>query len=220
MPERRRRLLAPYQVDAALMARREPDALFMHCLPAHRGEEVAADGDRRPALGGIRPGGEPPARAKGHPRLVSRLRVRRSERMSASLIADNLLRPFQLERSALRGRVVRLGALVDRVLTRHDYPEPVEPAARRAVRARRDARRRAQVQGHLQPADAQRRPGVADDRRLHQRGRHARLCQVRRGAPWPQLQAATCSDLLGHGHLAFTVDQSAGAARPIRASSS
>ena len=45
--------------------------------------------------------------------------------MSASLIADNLLRPFQLERSALRGRVVRLGALVDRVLTRHDYPESV-----------------------------------------------------------------------------------------------
>jgi molecular chaperone Hsp33 len=45
--------------------------------------------------------------------------------MSAGLIADNLLRPFQLERSALRGRVVRLGALVDRVLTRHDYPEPV-----------------------------------------------------------------------------------------------
>jgi molecular chaperone Hsp33 len=45
--------------------------------------------------------------------------------MSASLIADNLLRPFQLERSTLRGRVVRLGDLVDRVLTRHDYPEPV-----------------------------------------------------------------------------------------------
>jgi molecular chaperone Hsp33 len=45
--------------------------------------------------------------------------------MSASLIADNLLRPFQLERSTLRGRVVRLGELVDRVLTRHDYPEPV-----------------------------------------------------------------------------------------------
>ena len=45
--------------------------------------------------------------------------------MSASLIADNLLRPFQLEQSALRGRLVRLGALVDRVLTRHDYPEPV-----------------------------------------------------------------------------------------------
>ncbi len=36
----RRRLLEPYRVDEALMARAKPDALFMHCLPAHRGEEV------------------------------------------------------------------------------------------------------------------------------------------------------------------------------------
>jgi molecular chaperone Hsp33 len=45
--------------------------------------------------------------------------------MSARLIADDVLLPFQLEQTALRGRVVRLGATVDRVLTRHDYPEPV-----------------------------------------------------------------------------------------------
>ncbi|MFG6449445.1 ornithine carbamoyltransferase [Roseateles sp. BYS180W] len=39
----RRLAFADWCVDAAMMAQAKPDALFMHCLPAHRGEEVSAD---------------------------------------------------------------------------------------------------------------------------------------------------------------------------------
>ena len=39
----RHNLLAPFQVNAKLMAQADKDAIFMHCLPAHRGEEVTDD---------------------------------------------------------------------------------------------------------------------------------------------------------------------------------
>jgi molecular chaperone Hsp33 len=47
--------------------------------------------------------------APGHPRSVP----------------DNLVQPFQIESSALRGRLVRLGAALDTIVTQHNYPEPV-----------------------------------------------------------------------------------------------
>jgi ornithine carbamoyltransferase len=40
---RRLKVLAPYQVNSRLLNRAKPDAIVMHCLPAHRGEEISAE---------------------------------------------------------------------------------------------------------------------------------------------------------------------------------
>jgi ornithine carbamoyltransferase len=39
----REKIFAPYQVNAALLGRSAPDAVFLHCLPAHRGSEVTGE---------------------------------------------------------------------------------------------------------------------------------------------------------------------------------
>ena len=49
----------------APLALAAPDAIVLHCLPAYRGKEVAADGHRRPAVGRLGRGREPAARPEG-----------------------------------------------------------------------------------------------------------------------------------------------------------
>ena len=41
--ENRREVFEEYRVNAKLMAHAKPEAIFMHCLPAHRGDEVSAE---------------------------------------------------------------------------------------------------------------------------------------------------------------------------------
>ncbi len=40
---------------------------------------------------------------------------------------DDLIQPFRIDPFALRGRLVRLGPTVDRILSQHDYPERGDP---------------------------------------------------------------------------------------------
>ena len=73
-PERRRRLLAPYRVDDGADGRGRAGRA-VHALPAGASRRGGhRRGDRRAALGRLRAGREPAARAEGHPRLVPRLR--------------------------------------------------------------------------------------------------------------------------------------------------
>jgi molecular chaperone Hsp33 len=126
--------------------------------------------------------------------------------MSFSPINDNLARPFQLEQSALRGRVVRLGALVDRVLTRHDYPEPVSRllgelfvlAATLAGGLKFKGTFSLQVRG-AGPVSLM----IADCTNAGAMRGYAKFDAARVAA----LPRATARDLLGDGQLALTVDQ-------------
>jgi molecular chaperone Hsp33 len=51
----------------------------------------------------------------------------------AAAIADDLVLPFHTDRSGVSGRLVRLGGVVNEVLSRHDYPEPVSETLGQAL---------------------------------------------------------------------------------------
>jgi molecular chaperone Hsp33 len=56
-----------------------------------------------------------------------------AENRQLAMPADDLLLPFQTVRSGVMGRVVRLGSVVDTILSRHAYPEPVSHALGEAL---------------------------------------------------------------------------------------
>lgn len=128
-----------------------------------------------------------------------------------SLPIDDLVQPFQIDPFGLRGRLVRLGPLLDEILTRHAYPEAVAAmlgeaialAAALAGALKYDGIFTLQTKGdgpiHLLVAD------VASDGAV--RG-YAHYDETKLAKAMAQGEVAgSVPRLLGAGYLAFTVDQ-------------
>ena len=131
-------------------------------------------------------------------------------------VVDDLVQPFQIDSSGLRGRLVRLGPVLDEILTRHAYPEPVALmlgeaialAAALAGALKYDGVFTLQTRGdgpiRLLVADVTSAGAV----RGYAQYDEEKLAKALAAAPGG---ASGIGDsvprLLGAGHLAFTVDQ-------------
>ena len=128
-------------------------------------------------------------------------------------LPDDVVQPFQIEAFGLRGRLVRLGPLVDEVLTRHDYPEPVALMLGEAIALaaalsgalKYDGVFTLQTKGdgpiHLLVADVTSAGAVRGYAQYDEAKLERALAQAPAGL------GNSVPRLLGAGHLAFTVDQ-------------
>jgi molecular chaperone Hsp33 len=124
--------------------------------------------------------------------------------------ADDLVAPFQIENQPVRGRIARLGAAVDEVLTRHDYPEPVANllgeacalAALVGASLKFDGRLIVQAQGDGPVAYVVADYDTSGALRGYCRFDADRVAAASSGFAWPGAGA-----LLGKGAFVMTVDQ-------------
>lgn len=132
--------------------------------------------------------------------------------METDLRTDDVVQPFQLDPFALRGRLVRLGPTVDRILAQHDYPEPVAALLGEAITLavmlagalKYDGVFTLQTKG-----DGPVRLLVADVKTDGAVRGYAQYDAKRLGEIVPDADGESPSvpDLLGEGYIAFTVDQ-------------
>lgn len=129
----------------------------------------------------------------------------------AQAVSDDTVLPFQVDRLDVRGRIVRLGPLLDHILTRHDYPKPVarllaEASALAALLGsalKHEGRMVLQTKGDgpvsmlvvdFDAPDGLRACASFNPERVREAQANARLQP---------------SELLGNGYLAMTLDQGA-----------
>ena len=126
------------------------------------------------------------------------------ERAASAEVIDDIVLPFAVESLSTRGRLVRLGATIDQLLKRHDYPEPVSKLVAEAVALAALLGSTLKIEGRFQLQTKSDGPvtmllvdfDAPSNLRALARFDKARLeSAVRAG-----------DDLLGRGHMAFTID--------------
>jgi molecular chaperone Hsp33 len=121
---------------------------------------------------------------------------------------DDLVQPFRLDPFALRGRLVRLGPTIDRILSQHDYPEPVAAILGEAIALAVVLAGMLKYEGifTLQTkSDGPVRLIVAD---VSTEGAVRGYAQYDRERLPAQLDGSpSVPELIGAGYIAFTVDQ-------------
>ena len=125
---------------------------------------------------------------------------------------DDLVQPFRIDPFALRGRLVRLGPTIDRILSQHDYPEPVATMLGEAITLavvlagalKYDGIFTLQTKGdgpiRLMVADVSTTGAVRGYAQYDAEKLEAALARARAASPSVPL-------LVGSGYIAFTVDQ-------------
>jgi molecular chaperone Hsp33 len=139
--------------------------------------------------------------------------------IAMKVASDDLVQPFQIEASALRGRLVRLGSVVHTIVTRHAYPDPVAALLGEAITLavilagalKYEGVFTLQTKGdgpvHLLVADVT----SAGDVRGYAQYDAEKLAKAMGAQQGPSLlgvaPSASVPRLLGAGFIAFTVDQ-------------
>jgi molecular chaperone Hsp33 len=128
---------------------------------------------------------------------------------------DDMVLPFQVERTGVRGRLVRLGDVVDTILTRHAYPDPVARILGEALTLTAALSAVLKENGSLTLQTSTDGPLGMIVVTYHSDGGLRGFAQLDR-TRFRQLsepQASSFRTLIGEGHLAMTIDPGGGAHR-------
>ena len=127
-----------------------------------------------------------------------------AERVASAKVVDDIVLPFAVESLSTRGRLVRLGPAIDQLLKRHDYPEPISKLVAEAVTLAALLGSTLKLEGRFQLQTKSDGPismllvdfDAPSNLRALARFDRAKLARAEEAG----------EDLLGNGHMAFTID--------------